>query len=299
MKNLIRSFLLFIFLFLILLNPLPAENKVIQTKEVTVIFEEHQTGAAEEVAKVYPSVKLELAENLGWKVDFRPTVLLDRGGETIRRNTGSDIFVAYAVPQRNLIVLDTSRVYAKPFSLESTLEHELCHLLIHHNIERPPRWLDEGVCQWASGGIAEFTTEDGKEALQKATVSGRLIGIKELVKFPPEDIVLAYEESKSIVEYIVSKFGKHGILQILEYLKEGYSLDDSLQKGLSVTTSELDEKWQAYLKKRRGWFSYLSRNLYGILFFIAALATVYGFMRMLKKKREQRDEPEDEDIESH
>ena len=299
MKNLIRSFLLFIFLFLILLNPLPAENKVLQTKEVIVIFEEHQTGAAEEVAKVYPSVKLELAENLGWKVDFMPTVLLDRGGETIRRNTGSDIFVAYAVPQRNLIVLDTSRVYAKPFSLESTLEHELCHLLIHHNIERPPRWLDEGVCQWASGGIAEFTTEDGKEALQKATVSGRLIGIKELVKFPPEDIVLAYEESKSIVEYIVSKFGKHGILQILEYLKEGYSLDDSLQKGLSVTTSELDEKWQAYLKKKRGWFSYLSRNLYGILFFIAALATVYGFMRMLKKKREQRDEPEDEDIESH
>jgi len=281
------------------LNPLFAENKVLQTKEVTVIFEEHQTGAAEEVAKVYPSVKLELAENLGWKVDFRPTVLLDRGGETIRRNTGSDIFVAYAVPQRNLIVLDTSRVYAKPFSLESTLEHELCHLLIHRNIERLPRWLDEGVCQWASGGIAEFTTEDGKEALQKATISGRLIGMKELVKFPPDDIVLAYEESKSIVEYIVSEFGKQGILQILEYLKEGYSLDDSLQKGLSVTTSELDEKWQAYLKKRRGWFSYLSRNLYGILFFFAALATVYGFMRMLKKKKEHIDEPGDEDIESH
>jgi hypothetical protein len=291
-----QSFLLFIFLFLILLNPLPAENKVLQTEEVVVIFEEHQAGAAEEVAKVYPSVKSELAENLEWKVDFMPTVLLDRGGETIKRNTGSDIFVAYAVPQRNLIVLDTSRVYAKPFSLESTLKHELCHLLIHRNIERLPRWLDEGVCQWASGGIAEFMTEDGKRALQNATVSGRLIGIRELVRFPPEDIILAYEESKSIVEYIESEFGKRGILQILAYLKEGYSLDDSIQKGLAVTTSELDEKWQAYLKKRRGWFSYLSRNLYGILFFIAALATVYGFMRMLKKKKEHIDEPEDEDI---
>ena len=298
MKNLSRSFLLFIFLLLILLDPLPAENKVLQTKEVIVIFEEHQVGAAEEVAKVYPSVKSELAENLGWGVDFRPTVLLDRGGETIKRNTGSDIFVAYAVPQRNLIVLDTSRVYAKPFSLESTLKHELCHLLIHRNIERLPRWLDEGLCQWASGGIAEFMTEDGKRALQNATVSGRLIGIRELVRFPPEDIILAYEESKSIVEYIESEFGKRGILQILAYLKEGYSLDDSLQKGLSVTTSELDEKWQAYLKKRRGWFSYLSRNLYEILFFIAALATVYGFMRMLKKKKEHTDEPGDNDIKS-
>jgi hypothetical protein len=298
MKNLSRSFLLFIFLFLILLDPLPAENKVLQTEEVIVIFEEHQVGAAEEVAKVYPSVKSELAENLGWGVDFKATVLLDRGGEAIKRNTGSDIFVAYAVPQRNLIVLDTSRVYAKPFSLESTLKHELCHLLIHRNIERLPRWLDEGVCQWVSGGIAEFMTEDGKRALQNATVSGRLIGIRELVRFPPEDIILAYEESKSIVEYIESEFGKQGVLRILSYLKEGYSLDDSLQKGLSVTTSELDEKWQTYLKKRRGWFSYLSRNLYGILFFFAALITVYGFMRMLKKKKEQIDEPGDEDIKS-
>lgn len=288
-------FLLFIFLFHILLNSLFAENKVFQTEEVIVIFEKHQASAAEEVTKVYPSVKSELAEKLGWEVDFRPTVLLDRGGETIRRNTGSDIFVAYAVPQRNLIVLDTSRVYAKPFSLEATLKHELCHLLIHRNIESPPRWLDEGVCQWSSGGIAEFMTDDGKRALQNATISDRLISIRELVRFPPEDIILAYEESKSIVEYIESKFGKQGILQILEYMKEGHSIDDSLQKGLSVSTSELDEKWQAYLKKKRGWFSYLSNNLYEILFFIAALVTVYGFIRMLKKKKELRDEPEDED----
>jgi hypothetical protein len=288
--------LLPIFFFCILLTPLFAENKVLQTDQVIVIFEEHQAGAAEEVSKVYPSVKRELTEDLRWGVDFKPTVLLDRGGETIRRNTGNDIFVAYAVPQRSLIVLDTSRVYAKPFSLESTLKHELCHLLIHRNIESPPRWLDEGVCQWVSGGIAEFTTEDGMKALRKAAVFGRLIAIKELVKFPQNDIILAYEESKSIIEYIESDFGKRGILQILEYLKEGYSVDDSLQKGISVTTSELDEKWQAYIKKRQGWFSYFSRNLYGILFSIAALITVYGFMRMLKKKREQRDEPEDEDI---
>ena len=47
------------------MNPLLAENKVLQTEEVIVIFEEHQAGAAEEVAKVYPSVKSELAGKLG------------------------------------------------------------------------------------------------------------------------------------------------------------------------------------------------------------------------------------------
>jgi hypothetical protein len=296
MKILRRFFLLLIFLFLILLNPVPAEDKVLQTNEVIVIFEADQAGAAEEVAKVYPSVKTELSKNLGWEVDFMPAVLLDKGGKTIRKNTGREIFVAYAVPNRNIIVLDISRVYAKPFSLESTLKHELCHLLIHRNIGNPPMWIDEGVCQWASGGIAEFVMEDGKRALHNAAVSGRLMTIKELVRFPPGDVILAYEESKSIVEYIESEFGKPGILKVLEYMKEGHSIDYSLQKGLSVSTAELDEKWQSHLKKKHGWFSYLSRNLYEIMFFIAALATVYGFIRMLKKKKELRNEPEDEDM---
>ena len=63
MKLFGRFFLLFIFLFHILLHPLFAENKVLQTKEVIVIFEEHQAGAAEEVSRIYPSVKSELVEN--------------------------------------------------------------------------------------------------------------------------------------------------------------------------------------------------------------------------------------------
>ncbi len=290
------SSLPFIFLLLVLLNPLHAENKVLQTKEVTIIFEESQAIAAKEIAKLYPSVKSALAENLGWKVNFKPTILLDRGGEIIKRNTGSNIFVAYAVPERNLIVLDTSRVYAKPFSLESTLKHELCHLLIHRNIENPPRWIDEGVCQWSSGGIAELMAENGKKELQKAILYNRLISIKELAKFPTKDIILAYEESKSIVEFIEKEFGKKGVLGILAYMKEGYSIDDSIQKGLSISTSDLEEKWKVYLKKRKGWLPYLSNNLYAILFSFAALITLYGFIRMLKKKKEQIDEEEDEDI---
>jgi len=290
-----RSFLLLIFLILVLSSPIFAENKELQTKEVIVIFATNQEDAAKEVAKVYTSVKSELSENLRWEVNFRPTVFLDRGGKTIRENTGNDIFVAYADPQRNLILLDTSRVYAKPFSLDSTLEHELCHLLIHRNIKNPPRWLDEGICQWVSGGISEFMAEDSKRELHNAGVSGGLIGIRELNSFPPGNIALAYEESKSIIEFIESKFGKQKILQILEHMKEGHSLDNSLQKALFVTTSELDEKWQAYVKMRRGWFSYLSRNLYEILFFIAAVVTTYAFMRMLKKKKENIDESGDED----
>jgi cellulose synthase/poly-beta-1,6-N-acetylglucosamine synthase-like glycosyltransferase len=72
-------------------------------------------------------------------------------------------------------------------------------------------------------------------------------------------------------------------------------MDDSIQKSLSVSTSELEIKWLAYLKRKHTWFSYLSYNIYTILFSLAAVITVYGFIRLLKKKRAYVDDDEEKD----
>jgi len=289
--------MLFLLFFLTFMNTLYAEPNKIQTKEVIVIFEEPLENVAKDVVKVYPAVKADLVATLDWKVDVRPDVILVKDKSTLMKMVGSDIIIAFAIPDRNLIVLDTSRIYTRPFTLEATLKHELCHILLHSNIknDRLPRWLDEGVCQWASGGIAELIADDGDSAITKATISDSTISIGDLIRFPRDEksLLLAYEESKSIVEYIVSEYGKQGILQILGYLKEGHSIDDSIQKSLSVSTSELEIKWLVYLKRKHTWFSYLSYNIYTILFFLAAVITVYGFIRLLKKKRAYVDEDEE------
>ena len=287
----------FFFLFLILFsNPLHAEMKVFQTKEVAILFDKRLENVAREVQSVYPSVKADVVGTLKWNVDFVPDVVLIKDKEAFSKVGGSDLVIAFAVPARNLIVLDTSRVYTKPFTLESTLKHELCHLVLHKNIDdgRLPRWLDEGVCQWASGGIAELMMEDGEKTLTRATISGNVISLENLDTFPRDgkSLILAYEESKSIIEYMASEYGDKGILQILQHLKERDSLNDSILNGLSVSTSELETKWLAHLRRKHTWFTYLSYNIYTILFFLAAIITVYGFIRLLKKKREYVDEDE-------
>ncbi len=291
--------MLFLFISLTFMHTLYAESNTIQTKEVIVIFEEPLETVAKDVVKIYPAVKADLVATLDWKVDVRPDVILVKDKSALRKMVGSDIIIAFAIPERNLIVLDTSRVYTRPFTLEATLKHELCHILLHSNIkdERLPRWLDEGVCQWASGGIAELMADDGDRALAKATISDSAISIGDLIRFPRDEksLLLAYEESKSIVEYIVSEYGKQGVLQILEYLKEGHSIDDSIQKSLSVSTPGLEIKWLAHLKRKHTWFSYLSYNIYTILFSLAAVITVYGFIRLLKKKRAYVDDDEEKD----
>ncbi len=255
-------------------------------------------GIAKEVAGVYSSVKEELIGVLKCNLDFMPNIVIARDRNTFRKIVGSDIIVAFAVPERNLIVLDISRVYTKPFSLETTLKHELCHIFLHRNIRRDnlPRWLDEGVCQWASGGVAELVAGGGERALSKATVSNSVIRIRSLDKFPRDEknLLLAYEESKSFIEYIISEYGKNGLLQVLEYLKKGESIDNAFEKSFSVSFNDIEQKWLLYLKRKHTWFSYISRNLYIILFFLAGLITLYGFFRLLKKKREYKDEEEED-----
>jgi hypothetical protein len=293
------SILFFIFLHIISVQLLHAETNSIQTSEVEVLFEKPLANLAQEVIKAYTFVKNELAETFHWEIDFKPKVILVKDKDTFKKITGSDIILAFAVPDRNLIVLDTSRVYIKPFTLETTLKHELCHLILHRNIEqeRLPRWLDEGVCQWSSGGIAELMTDSEGRALTKATISDRLIDIGELDRFPMDEksLILAYEQSKSFVEYIVSEYGKDKMLDLLGNLKTGYPIHEAIQKSLSISLFELEKNWHAYLKRKHTWFLYLSNNLYAIIFFLAALVTVYGFIRLLKKKRAYKDEEEEEE----
>jgi Peptidase MA superfamily len=276
-----------------------AKTEMLRGENVIILYDDSLSSIAREVDRMYPSLKNELSEVLQKEADFIPEVVLIKTTESFRKIVGSDMILGFAEPDRNLIVLDTSKVYTKPFTLETTLKHELCHLVLHRGIEREnlPRWLDEGVCQWASGGIDELMAGGNENALSNATLSGKLMDIRKLDRFPNDDasLVLAYEESKSFVEYIVSEYGKQGLLGMLAYLREGSSVNESIEKSLSINIVELENNWRAYLKRKYTWFSYLGNNIYTVIFAIAALITVYGFIRLLKKKRAYRDDDEGED----
>ncbi|NIO04760.1 MAG: hypothetical protein GTN74_09140 [Proteobacteria bacterium] len=272
------------------------DTSMIETDEAMVLFEEGLGEVAKDVVDLQLRLKVELEESLGWKLNVRPTILLVRDRERFERMAGSRHVVAYAIPQRNLIVIDYSKMNTRPFSLRAVLKHELCHLLLHRHIEggNLPKWLDEGVSQWVSEGIAEIIMDEKRSALNEAILSGNYIGLDALRdRFPEErrSLILAYEESQSFVDFITSQFGRNAILDILARLKQGKSVEMAVQESLSVPLDELEGRWHRYLEKRTTWFTYLTRNLYVILFFLAALITIWGFIRVLMKKRRYPDEP--------
>ena len=273
--------------------------KVIKNSAVEVRFDEHLDNAARKVRGAYTSVSADLGKRLGWEVDFNPVIVLIRDRGKFRRIAGNDMTVAFAVPSRYLIVIDYSKMETTPFTLESTLKHELCHLLMHHHVSpgELPRWLDEGVCQWVSDGWAEIITDRQWSPLKEAALSGRFLSIENMSSFPQErkPLLLAYEESRSLIEFIVAEYGAKGLVTVLEQLREGATLERGIEKGLSISLSELEVKWQGRVKKGATWFTYISSNLYEMLFVIAGLVTVCGFIKVLKRKRAYKDEDDQDD----
>ncbi len=254
---------------------------------------------AEEVLRLYPQIRKDLEKTLKRQVTFAPAVLLLKEGAF--SETAEDLhIVAFAVPGRNLIVIDYSKMRIDPFTIELTLKHELCHLLLHHSNQggRIPKWLDEGIAQWVSAGIAEILIDPKRSVLNKAIISGKSLNLRALRDAFPRDresLHLAYEASKSFVSYFIERFGMDGITDVLDYIEKGDDWEAAFRKAVSLSFDELEQDWHRDLQKKWTWYTLVINHLYEILFLLAAIIMIIGFLRSLMKKRAYMRQDDDAD----
>jgi hypothetical protein len=303
----ITFFMLTVFLIGLMLPPSAfsdtkaLEVETIETAGIVVRYEKPLSAAAREIADAYPTVRQELTKLLHWEIRFRPEVILIKDNKTFAMLAPGDWVVAFADPERQRIVIDHSRMGTHPFKLDVTLKHELSHLLLHTYIPSGlPRWFDEGVCQWVTGGLAEILVEDTKPVLKETALAGRLLRFDDLsARFPGDrkGIILAYEQSRSLVEYIAETYGTLKLLEMLNALKTGSTMDDAVKNNLGLTMGELERAWALHLNKSITWLIYISNNLYEILFFLAALMTIIAAVKILLRRvarKTSEDEEEEE-----
>jgi len=291
--------ILIIFLMLIVPFSLSAEETdTLENELLTVHYERSLRKVAATVQEIYPTVKSEIEAAFGTDIDFRPTVELIKSEKIFQDSVIRGPVVAVAISADNRIVIDNSKMKTYPFSLAVTLKHELCHLFLHNYVGNGtlPRWLNEGISQWVSDGIAEIMVVENKNLLKQATLSRRLLPLKSLQRGFPNDeklMHLAYEESKSIVEYIIKEYGKDGILSILNGLRNGDSTARAVQNALAVSVVELEDNWHEYLRTKNTWLIYVSSHIYQLLFAFTAIIMVYGFIKFqIRKSRYKDDEDE-------
>jgi len=274
-----------------------AQTAVIQNDQVAVIYGPPLQSAAREIVEIYPAVKKDLQDIFGWSLNFKPQVVLVKSNQEFQGVTGNPLFVAVAVPERQLVIIDYSKMNVHPFTLATTLKHELCHLLLHDYLgnQKLPRWLDEGICQWASDGIAEILLDDGRSVLNTAVLSGRQLPLARLRDRFPQDrmsLILAYAQSKSIVDYITREYGRKAVLDILRRLQNGDSAEEALDRVLSVSIEALEDDWLGHLKRAPTVLTLIADHIYSVLFFLAAIITILGFVRLVIRRRKYGEEEE-------
>jgi hypothetical protein len=269
-----------------------------EDRAASVRFDAAQEAAAKEVLRLYPTVRSDLGRLIPWPVDFSPTFVLLKEG-ALEEMAETRLVAAVAIPERDLVLLDVSKMSRHALVLETTMKHELCHLLLHHYIRKSalPKWLDEGVCQWVSNGMAEIIMDRKVSFLNEAVLAGRLLSLQQLSEcFPSDDrsLLLAYEQSQSIVTYMSQKYGTEKLLLILNRLRDGKTLQEAVAESLGIAIPELEGNWQRSLKKEWTFLLFVSIHLYEILFFVAALLTVAGVVRLIRRRkgRLKRDEEE-------
>jgi len=296
----VRAFVSTLSILLMISAGFAVEQSILHTQDLVVVYDAGLEPTGRQAAEEYPAIKQELETLFQWSLDLRPTLVLLKDNKRFRNLAGDNLVVAYALPNKNVVVIDHSKMNTSPFMLRNTFKHELCHLLLHHYIrdDNLPRWLDEGICQWASDGFADIIMDTKRNLLPTAILSDTYFDLEKLQHQFPQDknsLMLAYQQSKSVVEYLSSKYGSQGILDFLKLLQQGYDLESAFELRFAMPIDEFQYQWRGHLKKNINWFTYVSIHLYEILFVLAALLTILGFVRKMVRRRAYSAQEDEED----
>jgi tetratricopeptide (TPR) repeat protein len=128
--------------------------------------------------------------------------------------------------------------------LKATLAHELTHCFMAVLPGRgSPTWFLEGIAQFQEGKSAAKE----KKALTQLQQANRLIPLEKLkgsfMGLPAVEADLAYAESLSAVEYLIGRFGRSAIREMLSLMAQNYHFDNAFNTVLQRSVPEFEKAW--------------------------------------------------------
>jgi hypothetical protein len=155
-----------------------------------------------------------------------------------------------AYPELNLIFAVITPGSGDAQEIRRMIPHEVSHLALNqataNPYNSPPNWLDEGLAVYNQ----EAVESRFEQILERAVRDGRLIPVRALnSSFPldPDQALLSYAESWSIVTYIIEEFGDQAMADLIAVFREDASYDDAVERSLGITIDELDAGWKTWL----------------------------------------------------
>ena len=127
-----------------------------------------------------------------------------------------------------------------------TASHEVTHILVHRAADSPgqfiPAWLNEGLAEYGN-------LEEGPEyeiALEFAVATGALQSTTNMVATPgnPDDLIIFYGHSRSMVEFMIERFGADKMTELMATMKQGIGAEQAIERVYGMTQVELENLWR-------------------------------------------------------
>ncbi len=142
---------------------------------------------------------------------------------------------------------------SSPNNWNSVLWHEFCHVItLQMTGNRIPRWLSEGISVYEERLRDKRWGQHMTPRFRQQVQADRITPVSELSSAflnakSGSDLNFAYYESSMVVEYIVQEHGFEALLQILQSLNQGLTINDALDRHTNGLT-ELETGFHKYLK---------------------------------------------------
>lgn len=192
--------------------------------------------------------------------------------------------VGLALPRRGTILLKP----VGPQRLPKLLAHELAHIMLDASVgasgENLPRWLHEGIAQYA----ADQWDRAQARTVARAALARELLTLDELdpaFAGKQDQVNLAYAQSYTLVVYLASLRPGLGITPLLDEIKKGRDVRTAIGRAYRTPVPEIEEKWleqtrTAHLAEA---LPPLSEMIVGGLFLLA-----FGVAVILMRRRSAR-----------
>lgn len=209
----------------------------------------YQDGINSAAAALFEQTLVEARKKVGNDFKYWPRhkiVVLIYSPEAFEKIRPGPDWVAGIYDGKIRVPLPSSRAAAG--SIEPTLYHEYTHALIHDLTRNNcPVWLNEGIAEYEESKVRPPSLS----LLRTAARIDRLVPFEKLeAAFRSEDprvAGLAYEQSFSVVTYLVNRHGVYRVRRVLDLLAEGSSIDEAFRKELRMSSAQFESRWKSWL----------------------------------------------------
>lgn len=129
-----------------------------------------------------------------------------------------------------------------PEALFSTIAHEYGHVAVRQLARGRlvPIWFNEGVATAVEGGYDGYIPR-----VRRAANANSLLTMREMLEWnvDGERAFLAYSQANSIIDFIVAKWGKDAVINILKQIGRDATPESAFRSVLGLTQGQLYDRW--------------------------------------------------------